>query len=111
MAKRCLVLSLCVELHRGVGEDRSLLRRHGCAAGKRKTKKKDPLHLAFLFLEVHAEAGGVGLPVFVRALREDGEIRGLDADEDAAPESEQETSSGTGEVEILALEDERVWVR
>src|SRR5580704_5408018 len=113
--KGSLVLALRVELHRRVSQNGPLLRRHGRAArGERQEEtEEDPRtgsHLPLL-LEVHAEPGGVGLSVLVRALREDGEIRRLDSHQDAPAKREENTSSSSREEEILSFENERIRIR
>src|SRR5271167_2841394 len=61
--------------------------------------------------KINAQAAGVRLPVLVRIGRKDREIGRLQPDEDAIVQCEEDTSTGPGDVEVLATQDERIGVR
>src|SRR5580658_8845027 len=120
MPDRRLGLRLSSEHHRGIGQNRALLRLDGHASHRARGKQREedegePSH-GRVPSEVDAEAAGIGLGVLVRlgtgepAGREDREVGDLETEEDPAPQGEEQPASGPGKVEVLLGEHERFGV-
>lgn len=110
MPERCVVLRLGVELHRRIGQHRSLFRRNRRAAddhdrdAEREDQKEKPGHRDSS--EVDAQTAGIGLSVFVGVGREYGQIGRFEPHQDTIAQREKKPASRTRDIQVLAAQNE-----